>query len=157
MLGPNESRASKRRRPQYYPVMRHHFSNGKNLFFLFRPHHHHHLTAFKLGKLFHRSIFFKILFNTLKQIHAQFAVGQFAPFESNSDFGFVAVIQKFYKTAQLNLIVTFFSSRSKFDFFDLDLFLLLLGCLQFFVLFKLVLAKIHDFANWWIRIRRNLN
>ena len=47
--------------------------------------------------------------------------------------------------------------RAKFDLFDVDDLLLLLGFLLPFLLFLAALAKTHDAANRRLRLRRNLD
>lgn len=154
MLGPIEFLVDKATTDRIAPDSALRFNKRIKLFFLFRPHDHDHLPAFQLGKLLDGGVFFQVGFDALQQIHAQFAVRHFPAFKTHGNFGFVAIVEEFDQIAQFDLVVTFLGARPEFDFLDLDLLLLLLGGLQFFILFKLVFAVIHDFTNRRIGIGR---
>src|SRR5690554_389710 len=77
--------------------------------------------------------------------------------ETDSDFSFVTSLQKATQVAQFYLIIALISSRTEFNFLDLDLLLVFL--LLFRVLSFLVeeLTIIHQTTNWWLRIWANFH
>ena len=81
----------------------------------------------------------------------------FTSTEAERYFGFVAIFEEAYQVAQFYLIIAFISSRSEFDFLDLNLFLLLLLLFLRLALLIEEFAEIHDPANRWLGIRADLD
>ena len=64
--------------------------------------------------------------------------------------------QEIHEFSQLDLVVTFLRSRTKFNLFYMYLLLLAFGGLRFLVLFEQVFAKVHHPAYGWFCHRRDL-
>ena len=102
-------------------------------------------------------MFLGVLGHTLKQFTAQILVRHLAATEAQGDLYLVAIFQKLENIAHLDIIVVRIRIWTELDLFDLNDLLLLAGF--GFALLRLVfeLAEIHDLADGWIGIWRNLN
>lgn len=92
---------------------------------LLRRKHHDSLATFHFREGLHYGQLFQIVFDTIQNVQAEVLMCHFTTAETQCDFGLVALFQKANQVAQFYLIVAFISSRTEFDFLNLDLFLLL--------------------------------
>lgn len=120
-------------------------------------HDHQKAAAFKSGRLFDFTHVLQVGSDTLEQRFRYLGMGDFsaAKAHTNLDLGFVE--QELARPPQYNGDVVFAGLWPKPDLFDLDFFLHLARLVLFFGAFVLELAKIHQPADWRIRLRRNLD
>jgi hypothetical protein len=99
----------------------------------------------------------EIVADPLQQAHTELLVRHFAAAKTQRDLCLVAFTQEPDQIAQLDLVVAFIRSGTKFDLFDLDLLqlesrlVLLLGLTVF------ELTVVHDAANRRFGRRRDLH
>lgn len=80
-----------------------------------------------------------------------------SPAKPHGDLGLIPVAKETPQISKLGLVVSLSGSRSKFDFLELDLLLFLARRLPLFALLKDELAIVHQPANRWLCIRRDLH
>ena len=81
----------------------------------------------------------------------------FAATEAQRDLGLVAVFQELDEVAQLDAVVAFIGAGAELDFLDLDDLLLQLGFVGLLLLGVLELALVHQAADRWDRVWRDLD
>lgn len=85
----------------------------------------------------------------IQGIHAQFLVGDFSSTKNNRNLRFITLFEESPNMFYLELQVMFIGLGPQLDLFQLNLYLLFLGFLQFFTLLILKFAVVHDPANRW--------
>src|SRR2546421_367296 len=130
-------------------LLRHHL--------LLRRQHHHHLPALELRKLLDHADGVEILAYPLEQALAELLVSHLAAAESQRHLRLVAFLQELNQLAELDLVVALVGSRAELDFLDLDLLLLELRLVRFFLLAVAELAVVHQLADRRYRERRDLH
>ncbi len=76
--------------------------------------------------------------------------------EDDRNFDLVTIPEEAKDMFLLKLIIVLIGLRSEFDLFDLDMLLLLLRLMLFFLLLVHILAMVHDLAYRRLRCRRDL-
>ena len=88
---------------------------------------------------------------------AHFLIGHFASAIGQHDFRFVAFFQKSLNLPDLDLEIVLVRPWTQFDFLDLGRFLVSPTLMVFLAQLILVLAVIHDAADWRRRRRRDFH
>src|SRR4030095_5450895 len=83
----------------------------------------------------------------VKEAHTDLLVRHLTPAEAQRDLRLVALTEKTYEIAELDLVIAFVSARPELHFLDLDLLQLELGLVLLLRLAILEFAVIHDPAN----------
>ena len=81
----------------------------------------------------------------------------FAATETQCYFYFVAVFQKLENITHFDAVIIGVSVRAELDLFDLNRLLFLTRFGFTFLQLVFILAEIHNLADRWVRVRRNLN
>jgi len=108
--------------------------------------HHDHLPPFQLGKLLNHNEVSQFIPNALQQRHSDLLMRYLSASKSQRYLAFVSIIQKALDVAHFDVVVTIVSTRSEFDFFDLDDFLFGLRFCCLFLLLVFEFAVIHETA-----------
>ena len=120
---------------------------------LLRGYNLNHLPSFHLRHLLNRTVFFQVISDPRQKLRTKFLVRHLPASESQGDFRFVTGLKELNQLPEFDLVITFVRTRTKLDFLYVNLLLFAFRRLVFLVLFKQVLAKIHDAAYRWIRHR----
>src|SRR4030095_12421182 len=93
----------------------------------------------------------------VKEAHTDLLVRHLTPAEAQRDLRLVALTEKTYEIAELDLVIAFVSAGPELHFLDLDLLQLELRLVLLLRLAVLEFAVIHDRANRRLGRRRDLD
>ncbi len=114
---------------------------------LFRREDHDHLTAFHGRFGFDLGDTQGLGFHPLEQPEPQILMRHLAAAEAQSDFHFVALLEKPADSFHLDAVIMIVDSRTQLDFLDFDNLLLFPGFGGFFLLQEAEFAIIEDLAD----------
>jgi len=116
-----------------------------------------HATTFHLWLLIDLCKVNQLLDKARKHFHAVVLIDDIPTAELDIGFNFMAGLQESFSMLGLEIEIMRVCMWTKADFLQFNSMLLLTGFLLFLLLFVPKLAKIHDFANRWLSIRRDFN
>src|SRR5574340_799892 len=119
------------------------FANGR--------HEHEHVAPLEFGLALHERDLADLAFELLEDREPALCVDHLTAAEHDRDLDLRASFQEAHDVLLLGLVVVLVDLRSELDLFDLDPSLVLAGLLCLLFHFVLVLAVVHDLADWRVR------
>lgn len=115
------------------------------------------MTPFQTRHTFHNRLFLRLLSKPDEQFLTNALVRDFASAEANGHLDLRTVFQELEHVFQLDVEVVFVDVWRHANFLEKDDFLILARLFFFLALLVLELAEVHNPANRWLGVRRDVD
>src|SRR6478735_4701678 len=119
--------------------------------------HHRHVPPFEQRLRLDQADLLHVVRQAHQEVAPTIRMLAFAAPEHDRDLDLRALVEEALDVALLGLVVVYPDLGSELDLLDVDLRLVLAGQLGLLLQLVPVLAEVHDAANRWIRLGRNLD